>query len=132
VTRPGRVVQAIVWLQSGGEKADLTLGLDALGLGLLGLGHQDAQHAVLERGLDLVSLDMGGQGDRAAEGAGAALDPVEVLVGCVVGGVPLTLDGQQAAPAGCPTYSRSSALHLARNHPSEGAAAPGSQAGRRP
>jgi hypothetical protein len=62
VTRPGRVVQAIVWLQSGGEKANLTLGLDALGLGLLGLGHQDAQHAVLERGLDLVGLDMGRAG----------------------------------------------------------------------
>ena len=39
---------------------------------------------------------MGGQGDRAAEGAVAALDPVELLLGGVVGEVPLALDGQKA------------------------------------
>ena len=42
---------------------------DALGLYVRCLGHQDLQHAVLRRGLDLVRLDVAGQGDRAAEGA---------------------------------------------------------------
>src|SRR4029453_4167496 len=37
--------------------------LDALGRGLLGLGDQDLEHAVLERGLDLLGHRMGGQGD---------------------------------------------------------------------
>src|SRR5215217_6578843 len=70
--------------------------LDALGLGLLHLGHHDLEHAVLERGLDLLGLDLGGQGDRAPEGAVAALDPVELLLGGVMGEVALALDGQQA------------------------------------
>jgi hypothetical protein len=125
VTRPGRVVQAIVWLRSGGEKADLTLGLDGegppavppgltwmrLGLACSALGtRMRSTPSSIEASTSSAST-WAGQGDRAAEGAGAALDPVEVLVGCVVGRVPLTLDGQQAAPAGCPTYSRPSALH---------------------
>src|SRR5215217_1422609 len=46
--------------------------LDALGGGLLHLGHHDLEHPVVERGLDLLGLDLGGQGDRAAEGAVAA------------------------------------------------------------
>src|SRR5215217_9355118 len=70
--------------------------LDALGLGLLSLGYQDLQHAVLERSLDPLGHRMGGEGDRAAEGAVAALDPVELLLGRVVGEVALALDGQQA------------------------------------
>src|SRR5215217_1343487 len=74
--------------------------LDALGLGLFGLGDQDAQHPVLHRSLDLVRHDLGGQGDRAAEGAGGALDPVELLLGGVIGEVPLALDGQQAVLEG--------------------------------
>src|SRR6266699_2840550 len=69
--------------------------LDALGLGLLGLGHHDLQHAVLERGLDHVRHHVGGQGDRAAEGAVAALDAMVLLLGGVVGEVPLALDSQQ-------------------------------------
>jgi hypothetical protein len=39
---------------------------------------------------------MGGQGDRPPEGAVAALDPMEVLLGGVMSEGPLTLDGQQA------------------------------------
>ncbi len=42
---------------------------------------------------------MGGEGDRAAEGAVAALDPVVLRLGGVVEG-PLTLDGQQAVVEG--------------------------------
>ena len=40
---------------------------------------------------------MGWQGDRTAKRAIAALDPVELLLGRVMGEVPLALDGQQAA-----------------------------------
>src|SRR5215208_8443685 len=58
--------------------------LDALGLGLFSLGDQDAQHPVLHRSLDRVGFDLGGQGDPAAEGAGGALDPVELLLGGVM------------------------------------------------
>jgi hypothetical protein len=75
----------------GPARADL----DALGLGLLGLGHQDLQHAVLERRLDPFRRHMSGQGDRPPEGAVAALDPVELLGG-FLGELALTLDGQQA------------------------------------
>src|SRR6266487_3859762 len=57
------------------------LDLDVLGLGLLPLGQHDLQHAVVGGGLDRVGQHMGGQGDRATEGAIAALDPVEVLLG---------------------------------------------------
>src|SRR6478735_563572 len=39
---------------------------------------------------------MAGQGDRAAEGAVAALNPVGLVPGRVARGVPLALDGQQA------------------------------------
>src|SRR6266511_6266517 len=74
--------------------------LDALGRGLLHLGHHDLEHPVLERGLDLLGLDLSGQGDRAAEGAVAALDPVELLLGGVMREVPLALDGQQAVLQG--------------------------------
>src|SRR6266542_4962420 len=74
--------------------------LDALGLGLLHLGHHDLQHAVVGRGLDAVGHHVGGQGDRAAEGAVAALDAVELLLGGVMGEVPLALDGQQAVLEG--------------------------------
>src|SRR5215207_2743762 len=70
--------------------------LDALGGGLLHLGHQDLQHAVVGRGLDPLGHHMGGQGDRPPEGAVAALDPVELLLGGVMGEVALALDGQQA------------------------------------
>src|SRR5215217_4592112 len=70
--------------------------LDALGGGLLHLGHQDLQHAVVGRGLDPLGHHVGGQGDRPPEGAVAALDPVELLLGGVMGEVALTLDGQQA------------------------------------
>src|SRR6266542_1252149 len=74
--------------------------LDALGLGLLHLGHHDLQHAVVGRGLDAVGHHVGGQRDRAAKGAVAALDPVELLLGRVMGEVPLALDGQQATLEG--------------------------------
>src|SRR5215211_7132907 len=74
--------------------------LDALGGGLLHLGHQDLEHAVVDRGLDPFRDHMGGQGDRPPEGAVAALDPMEVLLGGVMGEVPLTLDGQQAIVQG--------------------------------
>ena len=52
---------------------------DVLGLCFLRLGYQDLQYAILRRGLYLVGLDMAGQGDRAAEGAVAALNPVGLL-----------------------------------------------------
>src|SRR4029453_13699377 len=54
-----------------GMRTPRTAGADlgAVGRGLLGLGHQDLEHAVLERGLDLLGHRMGGQGDGAAEGA---------------------------------------------------------------
>src|SRR4029450_8177804 len=74
--------------------------LDALGLGLLHLAHHDLQHPVLERGLDLLGLDLGGQGDRAAEGAVAALDPGELLLGGGMGELPLALDWQAGRPPG--------------------------------
>jgi hypothetical protein len=67
-----------------------------LGLGLLGLGDQDLEHAVLERGLDPLRHHLGGQGDRAAEGAVAALDPVVLLLGGLAGELALALDDQQA------------------------------------
>src|SRR5829696_10523255 len=70
--------------------------LDALGLGLFGLGDQDAQHPVLHRSLDLVRHDLGGQGDRAAESAGGALDSVVLLLRGLAGELALALDGQQA------------------------------------
>src|SRR5215208_446827 len=70
--------------------------LDALGSGLLHLGHQDLEYAVVGRGLDSLCHHMGGQGDRPPEGAVAALDPVELLLGGVMGEVALALDGQQA------------------------------------
>src|SRR5512132_3324696 len=70
--------------------------LDALGLGLLHLGHQDLEYAVVGRGLDSLGRHVGGQGDRPPEGAVAALDPVELLLGGVMGEVALALDGQQA------------------------------------
>src|SRR6266508_4268527 len=73
--------------------------LDALALGVLCLGQQALQPAVLDRGLDRVGHHMGGEGDRAAEGAVAALDPVVLRLGGVVEG-PLTLDGQQAVVEG--------------------------------
>src|SRR5215211_7809773 len=76
--------------------------LDALGGGLLHLGHQDLEHAVVGRGLDPLCHHMGGQGDRPPEGAVAALDPVELLLGGVMGEVALTLDGQQAILQGDP------------------------------
>src|SRR5215204_5710734 len=59
--------------------------LDALGRGLLHLGHQDLEYAVVGRGLDSLCHHMGGQGDRPPEGAVAALDPVELLLGGVMG-----------------------------------------------
>jgi hypothetical protein len=43
---------------------------------------------------------MGGQGDRAPEGAIAALDPVELLLGRLLGEVPFSLNGQQAVLEG--------------------------------
>src|SRR5215207_6570982 len=70
--------------------------LDALGSGLLHLGHQDLEYAVVGRGLDPICHHMGGQGDRPPEGAVAALDPVELLLGGAMGEVALALDGQQA------------------------------------
>ena len=70
--------------------------LDALGVHFLRLGHHDLQDAVLGRGIDLVGLDMGGQGDRPVERAVAPLGPVDLLSGRVSRGVPLALDCQQA------------------------------------
>src|SRR5579859_2425030 len=52
--------------------------LDALGMHFRRLGHQDSQNAVLGRGFDGVRHHMGGQGDRPAERAVAALGPVEL------------------------------------------------------
>src|SRR6266516_7543572 len=43
---------------------------------------------------------MAGQGDRAAEGAVAALDSVGLVPGCIARGVPLALDRQQAVLEG--------------------------------
>src|SRR6266496_1460003 len=43
---------------------------------------------------------MAGQGDRAAEGAVAALDSVGLLLGRIARGVPLALDCQQAVLEG--------------------------------
>src|SRR5512132_921395 len=74
--------------------------LDARGLGVFGLGDQDAQHAVLHRSLDRVRHDMGGQGDGAAEGARGALDSVVLLLGGLAGELALALDGQQAVLQG--------------------------------
>src|SRR5215203_6003858 len=74
--------------------------LDALGLGLFGLGDQDAQHPVLHRSLNLVRHDLGGQGDRAAESAGGALDSVVLLLRGLAGELALALDGQQAVLQG--------------------------------
>src|SRR5215203_6768572 len=70
--------------------------LDALGSGFLHFGHQDLEYAVVGRGLDSFCHHMGGQGDRPPEGAVAALDPVELLLGGVMGEVAFALDGQQA------------------------------------
>src|SRR4029450_2221416 len=70
--------------------------LDALGGGLLGLGDQDLEHAVLERGLDPLRRHVGGQGDRPAEAAVAALHPVGLLLRGLPGELALALDGQQA------------------------------------
>src|SRR5215217_1105238 len=74
--------------------------LDALGLGLFGLGDQDAQHPVLHRSLNLVRHDLGGQGDRAAESAGGALDSVVLLLRGLAGELALALDAQQAVLQG--------------------------------
>src|SRR5215203_939013 len=74
--------------------------LDALGLGLFGLGDQDAQHPVLHRSLNLVRHDLGGQGDRAAESAGGALDSVVLLLRGLAGELALALDGQQTVLQG--------------------------------
>src|SRR5690242_3112902 len=70
--------------------------LNAHGVRFLRLGHHDPQNAVLRRGLDLVRLHMAGHGDRPAEGAVAALGPVDLLTGGAARWVPLALDRQQA------------------------------------
>jgi hypothetical protein len=62
------------------------------------LGHHDLQDTVLGGGIDLVRLDMGGQGDRSAERAVATLGPVDLLPSRVGCGSPLALDCQQAVP----------------------------------
>src|SRR6266536_3188174 len=85
------------WGVRGGFQVVGGADLDLLGLGFFGLGDQDLQHAAAGRGLDRVGHDGGWQGDWAAKAAVAAFDAAEVLLGGVVGEVPLALDGEQAA-----------------------------------
>src|SRR6266700_1873138 len=96
--RSAAVLDRYAWREDGVTLAGAHL--DALGLYVRCFGHQDLQHAVLHRGLDLVRLDVAGQGDRAAEGAVITLGPVHLLLGGIVREAPLPLDRQQAVLEG--------------------------------
>src|SRR4051794_1165413 len=68
---------------------------DPARLALLGLGDADLEHAAVEAGGHGLGVDALGQGQRAAERAGGALDADVALAGLLVLGLALTRDGQR-------------------------------------
>ena len=61
------------------------------------LCNRDGQHAIVERSVDTVAIDLERQRDRAGETAKGALDNLQILFLAIIFGLLFALDHQRAA-----------------------------------